>query len=61
MLLAILRTASSIQVYLNALGLLLRVSVRGQMDCIVDRLTALVTALKDEVISLIQDNFWHLV
>ncbi|OAY84700.1 Tetratricopeptide repeat protein 38 [Ananas comosus] len=41
------------EVYLNALGLLLRVSVRGQMDCIVDRLTALVTALKDE-------STWHM-
>lgn len=40
---------SRIQVYPNALGLLLRISVRGQMDYIGDRLKIMADAFTNEV------------
>lgn len=42
------------QVYLNALGLLLRLHIRGQVDLAKDRLAALLDALTNEVLSQLQ-------
>jgi hypothetical protein len=46
-----LNSFSCIQVYLNALGLLLRLFVRGHVDHAKERLTTLLDALKDEVLT----------
>ena len=46
-----LNSFSCIQVYLNALGLLLRLFVRGHVDLAKERLTTLLDALKDEVLT----------
>ena len=46
-----LNSFSFIQVYLNALGLLLRLFVRGHVDLAKERLTTLLDALKDEVLT----------
>jgi len=48
---ATLNSFSCIQVYLNALGLLLRLFVRGHVDLAKERLTTLLDALKDEVLT----------
>jgi len=43
---------SCIQVYVNALGLLLRIDVRGHKNCIEDRIMVLADIFEDEVIEL---------
>jgi hypothetical protein len=50
-LLGELNNFSCIQVYLNGLGLLLRLFIRGHIDSAKERLTTLLDALKNEVLT----------
>ena len=53
----ILNKLSCLQVYLNALGLLLRLYVRGEIDPAKERLTTLLDELKNEVLSQTGNTF----
>lgn len=55
-----LKSFSCIQVYLNALGLLLRLYVRGHVHPAKERLTTLLDALKDEVLTFLSTHLKHL-